>query len=89
MNVLPTRPGKFSVTVNEGSHDDDISVYFCREEPVIVQRPVVNPDGSTAGLFVTFVYFIPRNGHGMRVNRPTLVPMDRVVAISEDVPDAD
>jgi len=78
-------PKKWTVAVLEGTHDDDIAVYFCREEPVLVFK---TPEGRENDPTI-FVQFIPRNGSPFRVNRPTLVPLIRLIAIAEDVPDAD
>jgi len=70
---------EFSVSVQEGATSDDIATYFCREKPVLVSLPV--EEGAYEG-DVVFVKFVPRNGSPMRVGRVTLVPIDKIVALS-------
>ena len=68
---------EFSVSILEGINSDDIATYFCEEKPLVVSLPVEDTQE-----YIVFVKFIPKNGSPMRVGRPMLVPLSRVMYLS-------
>lgn len=69
---------EFQVHV-EGANGE-AECYYCRKQPTLVRKPVLDSEVEETRLFVKFW---AENGLASRVGRPNYVPINRLLAIVE------